>query len=324
LPATVDWKDQWKTLARRCLAIKIKDRVNTAILLAQAPVIAILIAGVFGQKSSQSMALDNWPEVATATTTTDFLLVLSALWFGCSNSIREIVSEWAIYQRERMINLRTLPYVASKFAVLGAVCVIQCLVLLFVVYPYNGLQGSWIGMLSILILTSLVGLTIGLLISSVSRTSEVAVTLLPLILLPMVILGGLMHPVHSMGSSMQLVSNMMPSRWAFESIQLLESSERPSRGRFRLYEPESTSWEDGTDMAEEHFPSEDGRSSVLTGMIVLLLMLGGLFHACRVVLRRRDIHATATRSSWLATARNRPKGIGVPNRTAARVRRHES
>lgn len=38
---------QWRTLVRRCLAIKLKDRWGTGILLAQAPIIAALITLVF-------------------------------------------------------------------------------------------------------------------------------------------------------------------------------------------------------------------------------------------------------------------------------------
>ena len=46
-------------------------------------------------------------------------MAVAAVWFGCSNSAREIVSEWAVYQRERMVNLQIVPYLASKFAILG-------------------------------------------------------------------------------------------------------------------------------------------------------------------------------------------------------------
>ena len=38
--------------------------------------------------------------------------------------------ERAIYLRERMVNLRLINYVASKFIILAGVCVIQCTILL--------------------------------------------------------------------------------------------------------------------------------------------------------------------------------------------------
>src|SRR5262249_20647594 len=41
---------QWWTLVRRCLAVKLSDPLHTAILLAQAPAIAILIVLVYGRQ----------------------------------------------------------------------------------------------------------------------------------------------------------------------------------------------------------------------------------------------------------------------------------
>ena len=62
------------------------------------------------------------------------MLSFAGLWFGCSNAVREIVGEWSIYLRERMVNLKIVPYVASKFAVLSLLCVIQCVTLLGIVH----------------------------------------------------------------------------------------------------------------------------------------------------------------------------------------------
>ena len=37
-------------------------------------------------------------------TTIDFLLVISAMWFGCSGAAQQIVKERPIYRRERMVS----------------------------------------------------------------------------------------------------------------------------------------------------------------------------------------------------------------------------
>ena len=160
----------------------------------RAPVIALLIALVFGSQAAKNATADNWASVAGASSTTIFLLALAALWFGCSNSAREIVGEWAIYHRERMVNLKIPSYVGSKLAVLGGLCLVQCAILLVIVHWGTGLRGPWLGMFLMLLLTSLVGLAIGLTVSALARTSEVAIALLPLILLPMVILAGVLQP----------------------------------------------------------------------------------------------------------------------------------
>jgi hypothetical protein len=153
---------------------------------------------------------------------------LAALWFGCSNSAREIVGEWSIYRRERMVALKIPSYVASKLMVLGGLCLVQCAVLLGIVYWGAGLKGPWLTMFALLLLTSLVGLAIGLAVSALARTSEVAIALLPLILLPMVILAGVLQPLHKMNGLVAGVAQVMPSRWSFEGLLLLEADERPT------------------------------------------------------------------------------------------------
>src|SRR5207249_2689501 len=89
---------QWWTLVKRCMAIKAKDSWNTAILLAQVPIVAALVVAVFGVKCRTPMAGENSLQVAGSLAIVIFLLGLSALWFGCSNAVREIVGERAIYQ----------------------------------------------------------------------------------------------------------------------------------------------------------------------------------------------------------------------------------
>lgn len=287
---------QWLPLVERCIAIKLKDATNTAVLLAQAPIIAIVIAMVFGNGPDNAGNESSWHESAHTASTTIFLLALTALWFGCSNSVREIVAEWSIYQRERMVNLRIVPYVASKCLVLGGLCVAQCFILLHIVSQSCGLKGPWFGMLILLIIVSMVGVSIGLMVSALVRTSEVAIAILPLILLPMVILGGVMQPLHKMSVCSRLVSYAMPSRWAFESLLLMESEER---GKSQVVTTHPKSRDDSImartrtiDMAENFFPRGQHRTSIFTGIVVLLLMLFAMLYATKGILHHRDIHKT--------------------------------
>ena len=71
-----------------------------------------------------------------------FFCVVSAVWFGTSNAAREVVSERAIYMRERMVNLGLFNYVVSKFVLLSLVTVIQCTVLLGIVFFALGFSGG--------------------------------------------------------------------------------------------------------------------------------------------------------------------------------------
>ena len=58
-----------------------------------------------------------------------WLLIVGATWLGISNAVREIVKELPIYQRERSVGLSIQAYVGSKVAVLGAITIVQCIIM---------------------------------------------------------------------------------------------------------------------------------------------------------------------------------------------------
>ena len=294
---------QWLTLVRRSLAVKRRDVANTAILLAQAPIIAALLVMVFSSKTSVEITAENWHSSAQATSITVFLLSLSSIWFGCSNAVREIVSEWPIYVRERMVNLRIPWYMAAKFTVLGGLCVVQCLILLGVVHWGNGLHGSWWPMFGQLVLSSAVGLALGLTVSAMVKTSEVAIALLPLLLLPMVILGGILQPQSEMNSPARWCSNAMPSRWSFEGLLLSEAAERPKSPTVdaAIANPPKAPAEapaeskpapnkPSVDIAEVYFPKKTDRMGVRACVFALGTMFVLLVLTIQTTLRSRDVH----------------------------------
>jgi ABC-type multidrug transport system ATPase subunit/pSer/pThr/pTyr-binding forkhead associated (FHA) protein len=209
---------QWAVLTSRAARIKWKDRLNSAILMVQAPIIASVLAAVFAAPGGESAYFDALARGPAAL----FLLVASAAWFGCSNSAREIVAEQAIYRRERMVNLMIPSYVLSKAAVLGLVCAVQCLVLLGICYVPLQLAGSFGAMYGILLLTSLAGLGMGLTLSALVTSVEAAVALVPLLLIPQIILGGVIMPVHEMNPAMRLLSSAMVVRWGYEGMLHVE------------------------------------------------------------------------------------------------------
>jgi ABC-type multidrug transport system ATPase subunit len=202
---------QFLTLTSRYFKVKLRDKVSTAILLSQAPVIAALIALVFDTERERMAAL--------------FILVIAAIWLGCSNAAREIVSEQSIYKRERMVNLKIPSYLFSKIAVLLLLCVIQCGILTGIAVPVLEMEAAFSELFFLLLLTSLLSLILGLFVSSLVSTSEAAMGLIPLVLIPQVILGGLITIFKDMSVFEKILAAMNPSRWAFEAATILEFGE---------------------------------------------------------------------------------------------------
>ena len=172
--------------------------------------IALLIVLVFGNQAGAGTEEDHWAETASGVASTSFILGLAALWFGCSNAVREIVAEWRVYQRERMVNLKLGPYIASKLTTLSALCLFQCTILLVIVHYGAGLKGDWFSTFGILFLASSVGVALGLVISAIARTSEVAVAMLPLVILPLLIFGGDCQPIYKMHPSLRFACQSFP------------------------------------------------------------------------------------------------------------------
>lgn len=113
-------------------------------------------------------------------------LVVSACWLGASNSVREIVKELPIYERERRFGLSPVAYLTSKVGLLAALTIVQSLTLVAVAiagYPVvtNGaLFGTGVGELVLAVTASgLAAMTLGLLISAITSTADKAVALLP-------------------------------------------------------------------------------------------------------------------------------------------------
>lgn len=200
---------QWLTLSRRYFEVLLKDKLNLFILFAQAPIIAVLTFFVMGANRPRDFVY--------------FVLSLVAIWFGTSVSAREIIRERPVFRRERMVNLGILPYVASKLFVLGIIVSIQC-IMLFVPLKLLDLVGLMpmpgemfgIPQFWAMLLTAAVGIALGLLISALVRTSEMATSLVPLILIPQIIFSGLVGVPTGIN---KVASMFMPAAWSFDTMK---------------------------------------------------------------------------------------------------------
>jgi hypothetical protein len=287
--------------------------MQTILMVLQAPLVGVLLAASFRPESATEFTTQaDWAKFTSRLGSTYFLMAVAVIWFGCNNAARDIVGEWSVYARERMVSLKLPSYVFSKLAVLAATCFFQCLVLLAIVHPLCGLESPFAQTLLVLWLASLTGAGVGLLISAVTRTTEAAIMWLPIVLLPMIMFGGGIKPVHEM-KPMDVVSLIAPSRWTFEALFVEEAQRRTEQfvpkecnaalDRQRLVCDEQLARLPGSpslpkaeakavnkDAAEAAFPATGGHRHRWTWIAGLL---GGitafLSLAVLAVLRRRDV-----------------------------------
>src|SRR5437763_2897664 len=198
---------QWGTLTRRYIEVLTRDKFNLLILFGQAPIIAFLTYLVVPDKSPRDFPY--------------FVLALVAIWFGTSVASREIIRERAVYTRERMVNMRLFPYVGSKLFVLSMIVSLQCLLLYgsLKFMHYAGLMSvpGWaLPQIVIVLLTAAVGIALGLFISAIVKTSEMATSMVPLILIPQILFSGLVGVPQN---TARVISTVIPATWAFDGVK---------------------------------------------------------------------------------------------------------
>ncbi len=200
---------QWATLSRRYIEVLLKDKLNLFILLAQAPIIALMTFFVMNRELPRDFVY--------------FVVALVAIWFGLSVAAREIIRERPVYRRERMFNLGILPYLASKLFVLGVIVTVQCFFLfvplkIFDLAGVMSMPGEFFGAAQFwaMLLTAGVGVALGLFVSAVVRTPEVATSIIPLILIPQILFSGLVGVPTGIS---KVAGLLMPSAWAFDTMK---------------------------------------------------------------------------------------------------------
>lgn len=200
-------------LTARYFNIKTNDRANTAILLAQAPIIAGLIALIFNELELSVL----------------FFMTISAIWFGTNNAAKEIVGEMPIYRRERMFNLKILPYIFSKIIVLSIFSALQVIMFIGIVYALVGttelsLNSYWdyVGWMLYIAFSSTL---LGLFVSARLDSTDKVMTIIPIVLIPQIMLAGVITTLPK-ESAVEFMSYGMLSRWGTEGFAYLQDSIR--------------------------------------------------------------------------------------------------
>ncbi len=215
--------DLW-TQTSRYARTKWRDSLGAAVLIVQPPLLALVMLIVFPQPTAPCI----------------FMLALSSLWFGMSSAVRELISDRAIWRRERRVGARLLPYVGSKVVILGMVVTVQCIALTTMLFfPLHlGEHGFSLPVLAaVQALTGLSGMGLGLLVSASFTSSEAAVGTLPLIIVPQITFSAIMVPIQRMGIIAKAATWVTLQRYA------LDASIKSGDALEVAYKYDKTRWE---------------------------------------------------------------------------------
>jgi ABC-type multidrug transport system ATPase subunit/pSer/pThr/pTyr-binding forkhead associated (FHA) protein len=204
---------QLLVLSARNIAILIRDRSALTLMLA-APVgvgaLSIVLSFVMGRNA---FMYDGGAPHSAGTTL--FLLSLFALLVGGMSQMREFVKEADIYRRERLVNLKIVPYVTSKVWVAMVLALWHALAYTCLHYLAFKMPGGLLEFGEVyvtLVLAVITGMMLGLLASALAANAASAPLTLIMLIVPLIVLSGILAPVPS------AVSQFASTRWAFQSL----------------------------------------------------------------------------------------------------------
>ncbi|MBO8188398.1 FHA domain-containing protein [Streptomyces spirodelae] len=152
------------------------------------------------------------------------ILAIGACFSGAANSVRELIKERVIYERERATGLSRSAYLMSKVIVLGLVAAVQGVLMCIVGFfprdlPEEGLLASNPAIEMTLVAIALGGTSMmfGLIISSLVKTSEKTMILLVLFAVVQVVFTGVLFKLFD-SPGVEQFAWLMPSRWAMAAM----------------------------------------------------------------------------------------------------------
>ena len=228
----------------RSLLSKLRTRGTVYSTCLEAPLLAALIAITLRSSPEGSY------QFATALHIPAYLFLSAtvAMFLGLTNSASEVLRDRPILRRERNCQPGASSYVMAKFAALGLVAALQCLAYLVVGNHFLDIDGMLPHLWLWMTLTAWTGTAMALVVSAVVKTERAALTAVPLLLVPQMLLAGALVPYREMNHGLfddadgvrdrggiPVPAAIMPLRYAYEAMIVAQATRNPFEAeRLRL------------------------------------------------------------------------------------------
>nr|WP_203615257.1 FHA domain-containing protein [Streptomyces sp. SID13726] len=223
-PKPQGWMSQFGTLVRRYVSVIASDRGFLALTLILPLVLGSVSLLIDFGDALLPKPIDprtKLPEPNSTATTVLLILAVGACFAGAANSVRELIKERVIYERERATGLSRSAYLMSKVVVLGVITILQGLLVGLIGFASRGLpkEGLVLGNATLAELClpimglGFTSMMFGLIISALVKTSEKTMPLLVMFAIVQVVFTGCLFTLNGTLGVNEL-SYLMPSRWA--------------------------------------------------------------------------------------------------------------
>ncbi len=217
-PKPQSWGSQLWTLMRRYASVIASDRGFIGLML----ILPAVLGGVSCViPSDYGLGAPEKGHFNQDAGTIMLILAVGMCFSGAANSVRELIKERVIYERERAVGLSRSAYLMSKVIVLGAITAVQGALICAIGFsvrklPEHGLIVKNLPAVEICLVIIALGFTsmmIGLVISSLVKTAEKTMPLLVMFAIVQVVFTGIMFKIYD-SPGIEQFAWLMPSRWA--------------------------------------------------------------------------------------------------------------
>ncbi|MFF0436771.1 FHA domain-containing protein [Streptomyces sp. NPDC004327] len=215
-PKPQGWGSQLWTLIRRYVSVIASDRGFLALMVILPAVlggVSVVIPAKFGLGAPVLPSRFNG-----AAGTIMLILTVGMCFSGAANSVRELIKERVIYERERATGLSRSAYLMSKVIVLGLITAFQGVIICGIGFtprdmPTEGLiMPPAVELCLVIIALGLASMMVGLVISALVKTAEKTMPLLVMFAIVQVVFTGVLFQVFS-SPGLEQFAWLMPSRW---------------------------------------------------------------------------------------------------------------
>ncbi|WKU44235.1 FHA domain-containing protein [Streptomyces sp. VNUA116] len=217
-PKAQSWGSQLWTLMRRYASVIASDRGFMALMLILPAVlggVSTVIPSDFGLGPASKGHFNQ--DAGTIM----LILAVGMCFSGAANSVRELIKERVIYERERAVGLSRSAYLMSKVVVLGLITAVQAVLICAIGFstrklPEHGLIVKAAPAVELCLVIIALGFTcmmIGLVISALVKTAEKTMPLLVMFAIVQVVFTGILFKVFD-SPGVEQVAWLMPARWA--------------------------------------------------------------------------------------------------------------
>jgi len=232
----IEWIRLFRTHFQRSFLSKFRNRGTIYSILLEAPLLALLIGVTLRSSPEGQYTFDSSLHLPVYL----FLSTTIAMFLGLTNSATEILRDSPVLRRERNCRSGTTLYVIAKFLTLSILAAIQCGIYIWIGDSMLDIRGMFLIHWSWMTITALCGTAMALVISSLVRSERAALSAVPLLLVPQLLLAGALVSFGEMNRGLfqggengrdqgtePFPARLMPLRYAYEGIIVSQATENP-------------------------------------------------------------------------------------------------